>query len=105
MSFVVHTGSENIHFFRKGDIFVADFRPILLGHQDSEFDGNDDLPGLVSDDSSDDEDPKDDVELSAIAQVNTVEKWDWPIKHSNSWSDWATLKFKVPPRSSQTQPS
>ena len=111
MAFVVHTGDQNIHFFRKGDIFVADFRPILLGQQDEQASSDDDdnvddaednsdgdppdhqsdedraedsgsdgddngPPGLVDNDSSDDEDDhNDDVEFSAIVQVNTVEKF------------------------------
>ena len=104
MAFVVHTGNQNIHFFRKGDIFVADFRPILLDHQDEDHsdddaednpddnppdyqsDGDhtedpasdredDDLPDVPDLVSDDDNsDSEEDTEFTAVAQVNTVEK-------------------------------
>ena len=75
MAFVIHTGSQNIHFFRKGDIFVADFRPILLGHPVEE-EGSED--GHYSDNNQSDivsdSGDEDDSEPTAMAQVNTVEK-------------------------------
>ncbi len=85
----MHTSDQNIHFFRKRDIFVTDFRPILLNCQDvvdssenhdrqSDADGesdnedDEDQPDLVSDDSNSDSDLKEDATFTAIAQVNTV---------------------------------